>query len=39
MHKIALEELFITPALEPYLLPAIPAVSDKTQDRTRACLP
>jgi 2,3-dihydroxybenzoate decarboxylase len=28
MSKIALEEHFITPSLEPYLLPAMPAVSD-----------
>jgi len=31
MQKIALEEHFITPALEPYLLPSIPAVSDKSR--------
>jgi len=31
MKKIALEEHFITPGLEPYLLPAMPAVSDKAR--------
>jgi len=31
MKKIALEAHFITPGLEPYLLPAMPAVSDKAR--------
>lgn len=38
MHKIALEEHFITPSLEPYLLPALPAVSDKARKHLLALL-
>jgi len=38
MKKIALEEHFITPGLEPYLLPAMPAVSDEARDHLLAVL-
>ena len=38
MKKIALEEHFITPSLQPYLLPAIPAVSDAARKQLLAAL-
>lgn len=38
MKKIALEEHFITPSLKPYLLPAMPAVSDTARDQLLARL-
>jgi len=38
MKKIALEEHFITPGLEPYLLPAMPAVSDDSRKHLLALL-
>jgi 2,3-dihydroxybenzoate decarboxylase len=36
MNKIALEEHFITQSLEPYLLPAMPAVSDEARKQLLA---
>lgn len=38
MNKIALEEHFITQSLEPYLLPAMPAVSDESRKQLLAQL-